>query len=48
MNLIFQHVDSSEIIRRIDLAKGTLVLYAPGMSDAIALEVERFRWWKRL
>ena len=47
-NFVFQHVADSENIRRIDLAKGALVLYASGMSDAIALEVERFRWWKRL
>ena len=36
MNLILQHVDDTELIRRIESARQSVALYAPGVSVAVA------------
>ncbi len=54
-NLVFSHVDDNELIREIDLAKGIVVLYVPGIGAATARALHRPIWrlkgageWKRL
>lgn len=44
MNLILQRVDDKELIRRIDAAKSSVTLYAPGVSVAVAWALHRAVW----